>query len=241
MIAIPLSDSPGKREHVPYVMLTLLLANVLVFVYELSLPSDALEQLFLQAGAVPAEIVHGQITAPPPFGVPLLTLVTSMFVHDGWLHIGGNMLYLWIFGDNVEDKFGHLQFLVFYFICGLAAGLAQVFIDTTSTVPSIGASGAIAGVLAAYLLLFPHASVRTLLFIGPFFTFTRLSAIVVIGLWFVLQLLASLLSFTSLGAQSQQSGGVATWAHVGGFVVGLVLTQLIFRPRERTATFTGSY
>jgi membrane associated rhomboid family serine protease len=151
-----------------------------------------------------------------------------MFVHGGFLHIASNMLYLFVFGDNIEDRFGHLGFAVFYVVCGVAAGLAQVFINPTSTIPSVGASGAIAGVLGAYVLLFPHAQVRTLLILGPFITITRVSAIFLIGFWFVTQLLSGL---ASLDVMTEQTGGVAFWAHIGGFVAGFAIA-MFFRPRQ---------
>ncbi|MBV9170970.1 MAG: rhomboid family intramembrane serine protease [Chloroflexi bacterium] len=231
---IPIKDYPGDRRTFPWVMLTILLVNILVFVFELGLgSSDALDQLFAQAGVVPIEFTQGKIVAPPPLGMPWVTLFTSMFLHAGLLHIGSNMLYLFIFGDNVEDKLGHLRFFVFYFLCGVAAGATQIIANPGSDVPSIGASGAIAGVLAGYLILFPHASVRTLLFIGPIILLPRIAAAILIVFWFITQFLDSVMS---LGATSQQaSGGVAVWAHVGGFIAGLILVQLM-RRREPAPT-----
>jgi membrane associated rhomboid family serine protease len=214
-------------------MLTLLAVNVGIFAYELSLGGDQqLNQLFYSAGVIPTEFTTGvDLPPPPPLGMTWTTLITSMFLHGGFLHIGGNMLYLFIFGDNVEDRLGHVRFLIFYFICGIAAGLTHIFFNAASTVPSVGASGAIAGVLAAYLRLFPSAQVRTLLILGPFITLTRLPAGILILFWFVIQFVSSLLA---LGATSDQSGGVATWAHVGGFVTGFVLAQFI-TPRRQPA------
>ena len=221
---IPISDSPGARRLFPWVMLTILAANVVVFVYELSLSDNALTGLFYSAGVVPVEFTqHRLVGPPPPEGVTWLTLITSMFLHGGFLHIGSNMLYLFIFGDNVEDRFGHLGFVAFYFICGIVAGATHILANAGSDVPSVGASGAIAGVLAAYLVIFPKAKVRTLLFIGPFFTFTRISAFILIGFWFLTQLVSSI---GSLGAPTEQTNGVAVWAHVGGFLCGLLLTPL---------------
>ena len=143
---------------------------------------------------VPYEITTGRDIPPPSPDPVYWTLITSMFLHGGLLHIAGNMLFLWVFGDNVEDALGHLGFLLFYFAAGIFAGLSQVLIDPLSRIPGIGASGAIAGVLAAYLVLFPQATVRTLLFIGPFFTITRLSAFIIIGLWILFQVVSGLLS-----------------------------------------------
>jgi membrane associated rhomboid family serine protease len=149
-----------------------------------------------------------------------------MFLHAGWLHIGGNMLFLYIFGDNVEDRMGHFPYLAFYLFCGVIASIAQVAVDPNSSIPSLGASGAIAGVLAAYLVLFPWAKVRTIIFIFIFFTIVTLPAIVLIGLWFLLQFFDGV---ASLSTAQQGMGGVAYFAHVGGFVTGLVIT-LLLRP-----------
>jgi membrane associated rhomboid family serine protease len=157
-----------------------------------------------------------------------ITLLTSMFIHGGFLHIASNMLYLWVFGDNVEDQLGHVTYLIFYVVCGIAAGLTHVLVNAGSTIPSVGASGAIAGVLGGYLLMFPGAQVRTLLFLGPIILFPRISAFILIGFWFITQLLSGV---ASLGMTSQQTSGVAFWAHIGGFVAGLLLA-LVLRPRQ---------
>jgi membrane associated rhomboid family serine protease len=229
---IPIRDDPGERRRsLPWVMLTILLVNVVVFVFELGVgDTGSLDNLFLAAGIVPIEFTRGVLVGPPPpLGVPWTTLFTSMFLHGGLLHIGSNMLYLFIFGDNVEDRLGHFRFLVFYFLCGIAAGLTHIAVNANSPVPSIGASGAIAGVLAAYLRLFPHAQVRTLLFIGPIVLVPRIAAAFLILFWFATQFF---LGITSLGATTDQTAGVAVWAHVGGFISGLILLQ-IMRPRER--------
>ncbi|MBM2813101.1 MAG: Rhomboid family protein, partial [Chloroflexi bacterium] len=142
----------------------------------------------MSVGTVPVEIISGRDIPPRAPGPVWVTLFTAMFVHGGFLHIGSNMLYLWVFGDNIEDAFGHIPYLVFYLVCGVAAGLTHVLVNASSAVPSVGASGAIAGVLGAYLLLYPNAQVRTLLFLGPFITFRRFSAVLLIGFWFVIQL-----------------------------------------------------
>jgi membrane associated rhomboid family serine protease len=230
---IPLSDDP-KRRSFPWVTVLIILANIAVFLYELSIPSvSALDRWMLEVGVVPCVLtgVHSQFdVCPPTSSSPLLSLITSMFVHGGFLHIASNMLYLWVFGDNVEDSFGKLGYTAFYLVAGIAAGLAQVFINPSSSVPSIGASGAIAGVLGAYIVLFPHAQVRTLLFLGPFITFPRLPSVLMIGFWFVTQILSGL---ASLGVTTEQQGGVAFWAHIGGFVAGVVIA-LLFRPRLRS-------
>ncbi len=220
---IPIQDSPGRqRRTLPLVTLLLIVANVAVFIYELTL-GPALPSFVQSYGVVPLEITTGHpLTASTPSPV-YLTLITAMFIHGGFLHIGGNMLFLWIFGDNVEDTLGYLPYLGFYFLCGIIAGLVQVAVDPTSTVPSIGASGAIAGVLAGYLLLFPNATVRALLFIGPFLTFSRLSALLMIGVWIIFQVVSGVVELT---ASTGTSTGVAFWAHVGGFATGLAAIGL---------------
>jgi membrane associated rhomboid family serine protease len=231
---IPVRDDPGEpRRSFPWVMIAILVVNVLAFVFELSFGSpDALDNLFLSAGVVPIEFTRGvQVGPPPPLGTPITTLFTSMFLHGGLLHIGSNMLYLFIFGDNVEDKLGHFRFLIFYLACGVIAGVTHIVINANSPIPSVGASGAIAGVLAAYLRLFPHAQVRTLLFIGPFILVPRIAAAFLILFWFGTQFLSGVLS---LGATTEQTSGVAVWAHIGGFIGGLILVE-IMRPRYRSA------
>ena len=167
---------------------------------------------------------------PPTAHVPVwLTFLTSMFLHGGWMHLIGNMWYLWIFGDNVEDRMGHLRFLAFYLLCGLAAGAAQVALSAQSDIPMVGASGAIAGVLGAYLLAFPYARVSTLIFLGFFITVVQLPAFVLLGFWFVIQFFSGLESMTI----AHVGGGVAWWAHVGGFVVGMALLFVFQKPPPR--------
>ena len=235
---IPIRDYPGDRHRFPWVMLAILLLNLVVFVYELGATSvRELDLIFTSAGVVPVEFTRGiQVGAPPPLGQSWTTLFTSMFLHGGLLHIGSNMLYLFIFGDNVEDRLGHARFLVFYLLAGVAAGFTHIFVNAASEIPSVGASGAIAGVLAAYLRLFPLATVRTLLVIGPFITVPRISATLLIVFWFVTQLFSG---FASLGAASEQTSGVAFWAHIGGFVAGLVLVQFMTpaRPPRTVASW----
>ena len=230
---IPLKDYPGDRRLFPWVMLTLVVLNVLVFLYEITIQAagdDALDTLFTAAAVVPVEFTRGvNVGAPPPLGMTWTTLITSMFLHGGVLHIGSNMLYLFVFGDNVEDRLGHLRFLIFYFACGIIAGFTHIFFNASSPIPSVGASGAIAGVLAAYLRLFPHAEVRTLLFIGPFIAVPRIQAAFLILFWFGTQFLSGVLS---LGATSEQTEGVAVWAHIGGFVAGFILVQFFAQSRR---------
>ena len=207
----PIGDDNSARRTVPVVTYALVVANALLFFVELS----GGEAFVGKWAFVPALFLAN------PLG-HLLTLFTSMFMHAGWLHLGGNMLYLWIFGDNVEDRFGHVKFAIFYLLCGLAATFAQLAVSTESRVPNLGASGAIAGVLGAYILLFPQGRVRVLQ--GQ--QVIQVPALLVIGLWIVLQFFSGIGSI----AATAQSGGVAYMAHIGGFVAGLVLTFL-FRGR----------
>lgn len=212
---MPLGDDNTGRRLVPVVTYGLILVNVLFFLVELS-GGDA----FIERWAyVPARFLAN------PVG-EFLTIFTSMFMHAGWVHLLGNMLYLWIFGDNVEDRLGHALFLVFYFLCGIAATALQTVFSLGSNVPNVGASGAIAGVLGAYLLMFPRQRVSVLM--GR--AVVPMSALIVIGFWFVLQLFSG---FSSITAASQSEGGVAYMAHVGGFVAGAVLTFLLGGMRQR--------
>jgi membrane associated rhomboid family serine protease len=229
---IPLTDSPPRRSF-PWVTVAIIVVNVLVFLYELTLPNSELEAMVQAAGTIPAEILTGRDIGPPaPIpGVVWITLFTAMFVHGGFLHIASNMLYLWVFGDNVEDTFGHGTYLVFYLVAGVIAGLTHVFVNAGSEVPSVGASGAIAGVLGAYLLLFPNAQVRTLIFLGPFITWPRISAVLLIVFWFLTQLVTGL---ASLNVTTHETTGVAVWAHIGGFVAGLLMA-LVLRPRPASS------
>jgi membrane associated rhomboid family serine protease len=225
---IPLSDENPARS-IPVVTISLVALNVAVYVYQLSLGSQV--EGFIQACAFrPAELLTGQ-DIPPPNCVqpPWLTVLTSLFLHAGLLHLGSNLLFLWIFGNNVEDAMGHLRYATFYLLCGVGAALAQTAFTLTfrpeeAAIPNLGASGAIAGVLGAYLVLFPQARVRTLVFLGFFITFTRIPALVLLGLWFVLQFFQGIVS-----VGSADTGGVAVWAHVGGFVLGLLLVRLFAR------------
>ncbi len=217
---IPIEDTPTqRRRHFPVVTLLLIATNVLVFIYELSL-GPGLARFFQTYGAVPAEISTGRDLWPPSPLTVYATLFTAMFIHAGVLHLAGNMIFLWVFGDNVEDALGHPGFFAFYFVCGAAAGLLQIMFDPQSRIPNIGASGAIAGVLAAYLLLFPGAAVRTLLFAGPFVTITRISALLLIVVWLAFQMASALLG---LGLLTVSRSGVAFWAHIGGFLAGLLI------------------
>jgi membrane associated rhomboid family serine protease len=213
---IPLRDKNPTR-HFPFITITLIVINLLVFIYELSLGQN-LEKFVFRFGVTPNEIyqsLHLGIFKPLAF----ITLITSIFLHGGWLHLGGNMLYLWIFGDNVEDKLGSVRFLIFYLLCGIAASALHIYIEQTSIVPSVGASGAISGVIGAYLLMFPKARVVTLVPIFIFIQIIELPAYIILGLWFVLQFFNGMLS---LGNATAGMGGVAWWAHIGGFIAGMI-------------------
>jgi membrane associated rhomboid family serine protease len=213
----PIGDDNTSRRTFPLVTYALIALNVLFFFVELS-GGDA----FIGKWAfVPSRFVAD------PFG-DLLTLFTSMFMHAGWVHLGGNMLYLWIFGDNVEDRFGHIKFTIFYVLCGLAATFAQLAFSLGSRVPNLGASGAIAGVLGAYILLFPQAKVKVL----QAQRVIQVPALIVIGLWIVLQFFSGIGSI----ANTAQAGGVAYMAHIGGFLAGFVLTFLFRGSRDAQAT-----
>ena len=206
---LPIGDDDSSRRTVPIVTYALIALNVLFFFVELT-GGDA----FINRWA----FVPSRFLANP--GADFLTLFTSMFMHAGWLHLGGNMLYLWIFGDNVEDRFGHVKYLIFYLVCGLAATFAQLAFSTGSNIPNLGASGAIAGVLGSYIVMFPQEQVRVLL--GT--TVSSVSALIVIGGWIVLQFFSGVASITSSAADT---GGVAFMAHIGGFIAGVVLTFLL--------------
>lgn len=211
----PLYDD-NPREGPAIVTWSLIAICVVVFLWQLSL-GQAGNAAIYGFGMIPARLFGGaELSAAIPQVSPPLTVITSMFMHGGFLHLGGNMLYLWIFGDNVEDSMGHFRFLVFYIVCGAIAALAQAGVDPTSTIPLIGASGAISGVLGAYILLHPRAMVRTLVILVVFITIINVPAVIVLGIWFVMQ-------FLSAAATPTGAGGVAFWAHVGGFVAGLVL------------------
>jgi len=215
---LPIGDDNTARRTFPLVTYALIALNVLFFFVEMS-GGDA----FIEKWAfVPSRFLAN------PLG-DSLTLLTSIFMHAGWLHLGGNMLYLWIFGDNVEDRFGHVKFTLFYLVCGLAATFAQLAFSTGSNVPNLGASGAIAGVLGAYILLFPQGRVRVLQ--GQ--QVIQVPALIVIGLWIVLQLFSGI---GSIAATAAQTGGVAYMAHIGGFLAGLVLTFLFRGSRGVQAT-----
>jgi membrane associated rhomboid family serine protease len=221
-MVIPIRDILPRRGF-PGVTVGLIALNFVVFLYELSL-GPGLDRFLQHAAFVPAAYFE-----PGHWVYDTRSVLLSMFLHGGWMHLLGNMLYLWIFGDNVEDRLGHLGYLIFYIACGWIATLAHAYANQSSVIPSIGASGAIAGVLGAYLVMYPRARVLTVIFFGIFIRLAELPALAVLGFWFVLQLFSGVMA---LGARSAQTAGVAWWAHIGGFSAGLVVGA-IFRVRGR--------
>ncbi|HZF33786.1 MAG TPA: rhomboid family intramembrane serine protease [Candidatus Angelobacter sp.] len=225
---IPLRDD-NPTTIPPVITIGIIGLCALVFLWQQTLSQDAGTIAVYAYGVVPA-VLFGNDSLPPGIArIPAeLSIFTSMFMHGGWMHIIGNMLYLWIFGNNIEDTLGHVRFVLFYLLCGVAAALAQSLINTHSEVPMIGASGAIAGVLGAYMVLFPRAHVLVLVPFGFFTQLLRLPALLVLGFWFVLQLFEG--GLMAPGGE----GGVAHWAHIGGFVAGILLVFLL-RPRPPAA------
>lgn len=217
---LPISDDNRGRRGRPYVVWALIAINVVVYLYESLLDDRALSALLERWAVIPAEVSSGHL---------LYTLVTCAFLHGSWLHLGGNMLFLWIFGDNVEDVMGHVKFLLFYLLTAVVASYAQVLVSPDSTVALVGASGAISGVLAAYIVMFPSGRIRTVIFLGIFFTMAMLPAWLMIGYWILLQVISGV---SSLGIDQQVNGGVAFFAHIGGFLAGLALVWF-FRDRDR--------
>jgi rhomboid family protein len=234
---IPLYDRNPTRRF-PIVTVGLIVACFAVFGLELWISMDggdrALEAFFSRWGAVPAKIT-GALGSGDYLSEATLGIFTSMFLHGGWLHVIGNMLYLWIFGNNVEDRLGRVGFLLFYLVGGVAAALAQVAIDPTSSNPLVGASGAIAAALGAYLVLFPGARILSLVFLGFFYQLLEVPALIILGFWFVLQLISGV---AALGPTTAQEGGVAFFAHIGGFAVGVVV-GLVLRARGGVSRPSG--
>ena len=231
----PLKDDVQSLTT-PFVTIGLIVLNVLLFLYQLALQGSASTEgarathdLILEFGLVPCRL-SGACDAALSVLPPALTIVTSMFLHGGLLHLGGNMLYLWIFGDNVEDTLGHGRFLVFFLVSGVIAAVAQVALSASSSVPMIGASGAVSGVLGAYLLLFPRANVLTLVIVGFFVRLIRIPAVLVLGFWFLIQFVSGLVTWTA-----RTNGGEVAWfAPLGGFLAGMALV-LLLRPRKPAA------
>ena len=209
-------DNPALGR--PILTIVIIAGCILVWFWQISLGPGGEREAIMNFGLVPSAFLGNTFQNGPI--APLFTVFTSMFMHGGLMHLGGNMLYLWIFGDNIEGALGHVRFLFFYLICGIAAALAQVFVDPTSNIPMIGASGAVSGVLGAYLIFYPRARVRTLVFLGIFITFLRLPAVFLLGVWIIGQIISAMLS-------SPGSPGVAWFAHLGGFGCGLILGPLM--------------
>ncbi|MBZ5721953.1 MAG: rhomboid family intramembrane serine protease [Acidobacteriia bacterium] len=225
---IPIRDDQPRFSD-PFVTYFLIAINTVIFLLEWALDPSSLTGLLYEFGMIPSHVaglVSGAHGINPT--VALVPMFTSMFLHGSWMHVIGNMWFLWIFGDNIEDYLGHFKYLAFYLGSGVAAALAQIVVNPFSTVPNVGASGAIAGVLGAYFILYPKARVLTWF---PLFFFFHLPAWVMLGYWFVYQFLSG--AATSITQAGENSGGIAFWAHVGGFVAGIVLIKIIpERPRR---------
>jgi membrane associated rhomboid family serine protease len=222
----PIGDE-NDHSGIAFVSIGLVALNVLAFLLEISQPSPAALQSFIEAwGVVPREYAAGR-DLPPQIPYPYWsTLITSMFLHGGWGHLGGNMLFLWIFGDNIEHRVGHLRFILFYMLCGLAAGIAHIVFNSGSPIPTVGASGAISGVLGGYLVLFPRNRVYVMTWGGV----AAVPAILMLGLWILMQFINQ---FGAV-ADTPETGGVAYLAHIGGFAAGMILAPL-FSPRQTPA------
>ncbi|MEH1891604.1 MAG: rhomboid family intramembrane serine protease [Nostoc sp.] len=214
----PLYDENPTRIT-PYFTYGLIGMNILVFIHEASLSHAQLNQFLSQYAVIPQELTTN-------LSGEWITLFTSQFLHGGWWHLISNMLFLWIFGNNIEDRLGHAKYLIFYLVCGALAALCQWFIGMNSEIPSLGASGAISGVLGAYIIRFPQAKVMTLIFLGIFITTIRVPAIVIIGLFIVQNVISGLATLQTAAHMTVQTGGVAYWAHIGGFVFGIILAPL---------------
>ena len=223
---IPIRDELPTRKF-PFITVFLISLNVFLFLFEM-VQGQGLDLFLKQGGLIPA-VLWGQETISGSFLHPWLTLLSSMFLHGNILHLGSNMLYLWIFGNNVEDFLGHFQYLIFYLLSGISSGFIHALIFSSSTIPTIGASGAIAGVMGGYLVLFPEARIVVMLIFGFFITFVKVKAMVVLGLWILLQLFSGL---TTLGMTNR--GGVAWFAHIGGFLFGALWCKIVSNRYYRT-------
>ena len=232
---IPIRDTI-PRQHFPFAVWALVAVNVYVFIRELALPPDSTEQFIYLFGLVPARFTQPGWAARVGFPHTYWPFFSTMFLHGGWLHIIGNMWVLWIFGDNVEDRMGPVRFLIFYLLCGLAAGVVHVLTNPGSRVPAVGASGAIAGVMAAYFVLFPRARIVAMFPILFYPVFFQVPAFIYLGFWFLTQFFSGTLAI----ATQREVSGIAWWAHVGGFGAGILTFALFLRPRPaRPAVPTG--
>jgi membrane associated rhomboid family serine protease len=223
---IPIRDDIPTRE-IPVVNYLLIAANVIVFIVMAFASPATQEAIVARYAMVPAHFADGVALAD------IITIFTSMFMHAGIVHLGGNMIYLWIFGDNVEDRVGHLQYLIFYLVGGVVASLTHLATNWGSTIPTVGASGAIAAVLGAYLVLFPASQIATFVPLGKFYQLTKVPAAIVLGFWFIYQLFEGVMAFGGADV-----GGVAVWAHVGGFVAGVLLAKLVASDRRPQVAVT---
>ena len=219
---IPLKDLT-PRQRFPIVTLLLIAANIAVFAHQISLPQKASDAFIKQYALTPYNIQQALAGHHYSLEAALLPVVTCMFLHGGLLHIAGNMLFLLVFGGNVEDRFGPIGYLIFYFVCGIGSGLTQVYFSWGSHIPSLGASGAISGVLGAYMIFFPTSRILTLVPLLFFWFLARIRAIFFIGLWFLIQFLSGLGSLSS----ASTTGGVAWWAHIGGFLIGMLIALVV--------------
>ena len=218
---IPIRDRNPSGTF-PYVTIGIIIVNIIIFLYELSLGSE-LGRLFMKFGVVPLKVSYYSQASDLTFINTFFPFISSMFLHGGFVHLIGNMWFLWIFGDNIEDKLGHFKFIAFYFLCGIIASSVHVFFNSQSNVPCVGASGAIAGVLGAYMVTFPRARVVTIVPLFVFIQVMELPAIVVLGFWFVIQFFNGAASITA----STSGAGVAWWAHIGGFAAGVIILYII--------------
>lgn len=238
---VPLRDE-NPIKITPYVTYALIAANILVFIYELTLAPQQLDVFFHLFAVVPRELTASFNGIPLNQPVPeALTLVTSQFLHAGFTHVGFNMLFLWIFGNNIEEELGSVKYLIFYISCGILAALAQWFFSAMSGIPSLGASGAIAGVMGAYILKFPNARVVTFLPLGFFFTTVRVPAVFFLGFWFLQQAFNGIATLEAPANVGMESGGVAYWAHAGGFIFGAILGPLLglFSPDSKPPSYSS--
>jgi membrane associated rhomboid family serine protease len=223
----PIRDDVPSRAY-PFVTIGLIVVNVVVFLVEISMGSRGLQRLAYDHGLIPIYVTAYAQGAGVSAGQAFFPFVSSIFLHGGWMHLIGNMWYLWIFGDNVEDRLGHARFLVFFILCGVVANIAHYAFNSMSEVPAIGASGAVAGVLGVYLVSYPGARILTVIPLFFFIQFVELPALIVLGFWFILQFLNGIGSVVI----STATGGVAWWAHIGGFIGGILIFGL-FRPRPK--------
>lgn len=226
---IPLRDSARPRRT-PFVNWALIVINIFIFYKEFMLPDSVLNRVFYYFGVIPSDVTYLVATGASLQPV-MLSFVTAMFLHGGWVHVLGNMLYLWVFGDNVEDRLGHLRYLLFYLAVGIIGSISHVLANPTSEVPVIGASGAVAGVLGAYFVTFPRSRVLTLVPILIFFTIMELPAIIFLAIWFLLQI------FNGTASIGGTANPVAWWAHVGGFVAGVILIKILAPRRKQEYNF----